>query len=365
MKHHIITLIALILSAGVSLGQSRSQRTDSLLDALQSQVQTLQSQVADLSEPDPAMKVLQTQVESLQAGQENLNLTQQGLGDQLKQLEEEVSQVDEDGRNDRARQRTRLTSLEANVAEGASTIQALSSSLDEVGSELSQADSAIRVQDSAIAAQDSSLKVTSKRMDEESASRMEADSSAKNLTLLGYLLAILVGVIAFILGKKAAVAAADSAKSDLSDDIRKARTEMDAGILKVDQKLMESLSRMSSEGPEVSGEGNEPDHGLALKVADEINRMENNLSRMDSTVKGHKQLTKSIERVRTNMKANGYELVALLGKPYDAGLLLEADFVEDESLAPGETLITRVNRPEIRYNGKMIQSAKIQVSQGV
>lgn len=236
-------------------------------------------------------------------------------------------------------------------------MQALSSSLDSVGSELIQADSAI-------AAQDSSLEITYKRMDDESASRMEADSSAKILTLLGYLLAILVGVVAFILGKKAAVAAADSAKSDLSDDIRRARTEMDAGIVKVDQKLMESLSRMSSEGPEVSGEGNEPDHGLALKVADEINRMENNLSRMDSTVKGHKQLTKSIERVRTNMKANGYELVALLGKPYDPGMKAEAEIITDDSLQEGEAIITRVSRPEIRYEGEVIQISQIQVSQG-
>ena len=79
---------------------------------------------------------------------------------------------------------------------------------------------------------------------------------------------------------------------------------------------LKGLSKLSTEAPASSAEGKEPDHGLALKVADEINRMENNLSRMDPAVKGHKQLTKSIERVRTNMKANGYELVALLGKPY-------------------------------------------------
>ena len=176
---------------------------------------------------------------------------------------------------------------------------------------------------------------------------------------------VLVGIVAFLLGKKAAVAVANSTKSDLTQDISRARTEMDAGIVKIDQKLVESLSKLSTEAPASSADGKEPDHGLALKVADEINRMENNLSRMDPAVKGHKQLTKSIERVRTNMKANGYELVALLGKPYDAGLLLEADFIEDETLSSGETIITRVNRPEIRYNGKMIQSAKIQVSQGV
>ena len=358
MKYHIITLLALTLSAGACLGQSEAQRTDSLLDALQRQVQTMQSQVADLSEPDQAMKVLQTQVSSLHNEQAKLNSTQQGLGDQLNQLKEEVRQVDKDGRNGRWSLGSRLNSLKASLAEGDSTMQVLSSSLDEVDDELSQANSAI-------AAQDSSLVATKKKVDDESATRMEADSSAMNLTFLGYLMAILVGVVAFILGKKAAVAAADSAKSDLSDEIRRTRTEMDAGMLKVDQKLMESLSKISIDPPGPTGVGNEPDHSLALKVADEINRMENNLSRMDPEVKGHKQLTRSIKNVRNNMKANGYELIAHLGKPFDEGLLLEADFKDDETLATGERVITRVIRPEVRYEEKVIQTAEVQVSQGV
>jgi DNA repair exonuclease SbcCD ATPase subunit len=350
-------LTALTLSAGACLGQSESQRTDSLFDALQTQVATLQRQVADLSKPDETMKDLQTQVGDLQSEQQNLSSAQQGLGEQFKQLKDNVNKVDKDGRKGRSSLGSRLKSLQDGLAKGDSTLRALSSSLDEVDVELDQADSAIKMQDS-------TLMATISKVDNESASRMEADSSAKNLTMLGYLLAILVGVIAHILGKKAAVAVADSTKSDLSDDIRRARTEMDAGILKVDQKLMESLSKMSSEAPEVSGEGKEPDHGLAIKVADEINRMENNLSRMDPTVKGHKHLTKSIKHIRTNMKANGYELVALLGKPYDPGMKAEAEIITDDSLQEGEFIITRVSRPEIRYEGEVIQISQIQVSQG-
>ena len=358
MKHYLIVLIILTSSVGAFLGQSEPQRPDSLLEALQTQVAALERQVASLSEPDQAMKNLQVQLENLQSDQRELSSAQQSLGGQMNQMKDEVGQVDQDGRNGRWSLGRRLNSLKASLAKGDSTMQALSSSLNEVDVELGQASSAI-------ATQDSTLMATNTKVDQESASRMEADSSAKNLTILGYLLAILVGVIAFILGKKAAVAIADSAKSDLSEDISRARTEMDAGIVKIDQKLVESLSKLSTEAPASSADGKEQDHSLALKVADEINRMENNLSRMDPAVKGHKQLTKSIERVRTNMKANGYELVPFLGKPYDAGLLLEADFIEDETLSPGETIISRVNRPEIRYNGKMIQSAKIQVSQGV
>ena len=74
-------------------------------------------------------------------------------------------------------------------------------------------------------------------------------------------------------------------------------------------------------------------------------------------VKGHKQLTKSIEQVRTNMKANGYELVALL----EATMTLACCWKQTLSrMSPWhkEDLIARVNPMEIRYNGKMIRVRK-------
>ncbi len=40
-----------------------------------------------------------------------------------------------------------------------------------------------------------------------------------------------------------------------------------------------------------------------------------------------------------------------------------ANFVPDETLKEGEQIITGVTKPQINYNGKMIQSAQITVSQ--
>lgn len=356
MKYHIITFLALALSAGACLGQTESQRTDSLLDILQRQVQALQGQVADLSQANQGIEQLESRVEGLQSEQVNLNSAQQGLSSNIQQLNDAVENVKRDGRDGRSSLRTRLESLQQALANGDSVMQALSASLDNVDSALGEASSTLAAHDSSLVRQGAIIL-------EETAARERGDSSAGNKAYLGYFLAILVGVIAFILGKKAAVAAADSAKSDLSADIRRTRTEMDAGILKVDQKLMESLSKISSEALGSSDEGKEPDHGLALKVADEVNRMENNLSRMDPEVKGHKQLIRSIERVRDNMKANGYELVAHLGKPFDEGIEAEVEYRTDESFEDGVRVITRVNQPEVRFNEKVIQRAKFQVTQ--
>ena len=99
------------------------------------------------------------------------------------------------------------------------------------------------------------------------------------------------------------------------------------------------------------------------KVADEIVRIETNLSRMDSSVKGYKQLSASVRRIKDNFLANGYEMVDMLGKPYSEGMKVLANFVPDESLKEGEQIITGIIKPQINYNGVMIQAAQITVSQ--
>lgn len=107
------------------------------------------------------------------------------------------------------------------------------------------------------------------------------------------------------------------------------------------------------------------DHSLALKVADEIVRIELNLSRMDSSIKGYKQLAKAVQRIKDNFQANGYEIVDMLGKPYNDGMKVIANFVSDENIEQGKQIITGVIKPQINYNGKMIQSAQITVSQNI
>ena len=126
----------------------------------------------------------------------------------------------------------------------------------------------------------------------------------------------------------------------------------------IDDKLAELMANQSSE-PAIQ------DHSLVLKVADELIRIEANLSKMDSSVKGFKQIAKAVERIRTNFLANGYEIVDMLGRPYNEGMKVVANFVSDETLAEGEQKITGIIKPQINYKGKMIQSAQITVSQNL
>ncbi len=109
----------------------------------------------------------------------------------------------------------------------------------------------------------------------------------------------------------------------------------------------------------------EPDHAPMLKFANEVSRLEMNLAQMDASTRGHKQLSRGLERIRNNFAALGYELVPLLGRPWQEGLRADADFVADESLPAGERRISAVSRPQVNYKGVMIQKASITVAQNI
>ena len=104
---------------------------------------------------------------------------------------------------------------------------------------------------------------------------------------------------------------------------------------------------------------------LIIALADRITFMEMTLYKMDSSVRGHKQLSKSIQQMKDNLLAHRYELVDMLGKDYHNGMKVTANFIEDEDLPQGKQVITSIIKPQINYKGKMIQSAQITVSQNL
>lgn len=168
------------------------------------------------------------------------------------------------------------------------------------------------------------------------------------------LLVLLVSLVLYFVMKKRNTSA--------FDQIKNAQSALQEESMKLDEKLVELLEKQMAVQKAAPAQS-EPDHSLALKVADEIVRIETNLSRMDSSVKGYKQLSASVRRIKDNFLANGYEMVDMLGKPYNDGMKVIANFVPDETLKEGEQIITGIIKPQINYNGVMIQAAQITVSQ--
>ncbi|MDH6357370.1 hypothetical protein [Parabacteroides sp. PF5-9] len=160
-----------------------------------------------------------------------------------------------------------------------------------------------------------------------------------------------------------------SSQDDVETQIRNTKKSLDDEGLRLDNKLIEVLESQlkvqqeESKGGTTSGTKN-IDHSLALKVADEIARMQKNISRMDDDTKGLKPLEKGIERIQANFAANGYEMVNLLNVDYDERMNIDViNFIENDSLPEGKKMITKIIKPQVNYNGILIQRAQVEVSQ--
>lgn len=175
---------------------------------------------------------------------------------------------------------------------------------------------------------------------------------------------LLGGLIYWLLKKRIA-----SNKTDVETQIRNTKKSLEEESIKLDNKLVEVLETQlkikQEETKTQSSVSNEKaDHSLALKVADEIIRIQKNLSRMDENTKGLKQLNSSVKRIQDNFASNGYELVDMVGKEYSDGMKVSANFIPSEDLETGKQIITRIIKPQVNFKGEMIQAAQIEVSVG-
>lgn len=192
---------------------------------------------------------------------------------------------------------------------------------------------------------------------------------------LALIVALVAVVIVFVRRYRAnrtslnAIDREQQAIQQAQNKLREAQTALAEEQVKIDNKLIDlfegQIKQQSVEPKAESDKPAEVDHSLALRVADEIIRIEANLARMDSSIKGYKQLQKAVERILDNFKAKGYEIENMLGQKYTDGMKLTANFVNDDDLPEGTQVITKVIKPQIRYNGKLIQAAEVTVSQNI
>jgi len=176
-------------------------------------------------------------------------------------------------------------------------------------------------------------------------------------TVIALLIIFAVIIITYLITKRALY----NQNSELSSSIAKTRSIMEKDAIKLDNKLIEILEKQESVS---SSNEQEIDHTLTLKVADEIIRIEKNLSRMDEKIKGYKQLKAAVKRIKDNFAAKGYEIVDMIGMNYDTGMKVSASFVSDETLEKNQQIITRIIKPQVNFEGKMVQTAQIEVSIG-
>lgn len=179
------------------------------------------------------------------------------------------------------------------------------------------------------------------------------------------LAAIIVTTIAFVKKLKAGTISIDDVRK-AQDALQAAQSKMQEESIKLDNQLLAIVQKQLDASVSLASKATgEPDHSLVVKLADEIARIETNLSKMDKSVRGYKQLVQAKDRMINNVRANGYEIISLLGQEYNDGMQFPARFVPDESLPEGKRIITGMIKMQVNYNGKMIQPAEIVVSQNI
>ena len=195
----------------------------------------------------------------------------------------------------------------------------------------------------------------------------EVNKGVKNRSLWGIIIAILLAVLTaalFLLLRRLIAKKGDDIEllRARADDLNRQMVE------KMDKELAELQNIATAANTSVAATSNndaEPDHSLVKALADRITFMEMTLFKMDPKVKGYKQLSKSISQMKDNLLANGYELVEMLGKPYNDGMKAVANFNDDDEIEEGKRIITAIIKPQINYKGQMIQAAQITVSQNI
>jgi uncharacterized protein YoxC len=274
--------------------------------------------------------------------------TQEELDKHIKPLTERVGALQKENAN----RKSEIETLNKKLKSANDTIDTLKQMIQDNSKAINQAESQLGKQ----------IKETGDKNEDKITEVSDSLSQNSLYGIIGVLSAILLSVLLYWLLSKRQ----QTDKTEVETQLSNAKKSIEEEQVQINTKLaelyngqMELLKLERKANP-----SNEIDHSLALKVADEIVKMQMNLVHMDSKVRGHKQLTIAVTNVFDNFKANGYEIIDLLNKPYNDGMNMDASKEPDLLLNEGEQVIRRIIKPEIHYNNKMIQKAQVIVAYG-
>ena len=151
----------------------------------------------------------------------------------------------------------------------------------------------------------------------------------------------------------------------LDNNIIETRNKMEIEAIKLDAKLVEILEKqiqLTELKPKAKDE--EIDHSIFIKVANEIQRMRTRVKHMPEDTKGIGALKNALRRLEEELNDNEYELIVLTGKEYDDGLTTDARFVPSDKVETGKKIITKTIKPQLNFQGVLVQISKIEVSIG-
>ncbi|MBC8185738.1 hypothetical protein H8E88_32020 [candidate division KSB1 bacterium] len=192
---------------------------------------------------------------------------------------------------------------------------------------------------------------------DQSINKTISDRTLYSIIIILVLLILLVIVFFFLKSKVAQ-------QQDSLSSVKDAQEKLENEAIQLDTKLIQILEQELEVAQQQPQQTKEVDHSLPMKLGEEIHRMRKRLKIMDES-QGTKVLNKRIESLEEKINDMGYEIVNLEGKPFNDGMTVQAKFVADENLKEGESIIRRVIKPQINFNDNLIQTAEVEVAQGI
>lgn len=290
---------------------------------------------------------------SLNAFAQTENLTKEDLAKELQPLKTSIQAL----QNENSKLSTEINSLKVELLTANKNIDSLQNQTQANSNAIAQTANELGVK----------ISTTESNANQKISEVGESLSKNSLYGIIGVLSAILLsGLLYWLLSKRQ-----QTDKTEVVEQLQKTKSSIEESLVKEFGKqtdLIESqlqlLAQQKTETP-VSANA-EPDHSLALKVADQITTIERAISLMDEKTKGLQRIKNSVTNLKDNLAANGYEIVEVIGKQFNQGMnIIVASSIPDENLKQGEEIITRIIKPQVNYNDKMIQAAQVEVSVGI
>lgn len=199
----------------------------------------------------------------------------------------------------------------------------------------------------------------SEQIDGKVSKRLE-DSSAFESRITGLTSVAIILIVLCVLGVVAAIAC--------SAILLKKLLSLQEKCGKLEESMALSQQRVSIPTSAFSAQPApkaEKDHSFILKLADDVAVMETNLSGLKEDQPGYAQLKESIDSIKKTATENGYEFINYIGQNYNPNMSCYADFIHDDSLEQGKSVISSMIKMQVNYQGKMIQKPHFVVRQNL
>ena len=98
---------------------------------------------------------------------------------------------------------------------------------------------------------------------------------------------------------------------------------------------------------------------MILDIINDLVRMRQNLDFMDDSVKGVSQLKNRIKSIYATLNSNQYDIPDLVGHSYHEGDNMIGTLELNPELPTGTNRVKRVIKPQVSYQGKLIQAAEV------